>query len=115
MIIEISLLFRAPRPLEHQEIPDDFGFNRSRDRRRSCEVKPQSTWTSKMPKVVAQDSKTREYRQCRVHYFRALVPILSVVECWAILLGISEVQVHLSRSLVPVAGAEDAWYQVPTP
>ena len=45
-----------------------------------------STWTSKAPKRRAQ-YPTRESRQYRLHYFRAILPILSILGSCVILLG----------------------------
>ena len=47
-------------------------------------------WTLKVPKVMAQYATIREHRQYGVHYFAAILPILPVLEYWAIILGILE-------------------------
>ena len=52
-----------------------------------------NAWTSTVPKRMAQYARIREYRQYRAHYFGAILPILSVLGSWAIMLGILEVQV----------------------
>ena len=59
------------------------------------------TWTSKVPKILAQYPTIRQYRQDRVQYLGAiLLPILSVLGCWAIVLGILEVHEFLQQYFV---------------
>ena len=50
-----------------------------------------ATQTSKVPNIMAQYHTKREYRQHRVHYFGAILPILSVLGYWAIIVGMLEV------------------------
>ena len=46
----------------------------------------------KLPKQWSNIPKSRD-RQYRVHHFRALLPVLSILGYWSIILGTSEVQV----------------------
>ena len=55
--------------------------------------------TSKVSKMMAQYPTIRECRQCRVHYFGAILPVLSVSRYCAIVLGILEVGTWESRGL----------------
>ena len=48
-----------------------------------------------MPIITAQYLTIRKYRRCRVHCFGAILPILSVLGYWAIVLGILEDQVYV--------------------
>ena len=68
---------------------------------RGSKVPDYQVWTSKMPKIMAQYPKMRQYRQYTVHCFGAILPRLSLLGCWAIVLGIWEVHVYVNYEKTP--------------
>ena len=53
----------------------------------------ETSWTSKVPKMMAQYPAIKDHRQYRVHFLGAILPVLSVLGYWAIVLDTLEVQV----------------------
>ena len=52
----------------------------------------------RIPNVMAQYPGIKQYRRYRVHYFGAILPILSVLGYWAIVLDMLAVQEQLHRA-----------------